>query len=364
MPLTDKHDSGATEHPAAWITGRILGVCIVAAALAVALYVTRLYYIYPRTDDAYVRANTVGIAPHVSGPIVELPVVDNQHVRQGTLLFVVDPRPYRAALEQAQAQLDLTNLQIKSLEDAVGAARAQQAQMEATEAYDKQYLQRIQPLLGRHFVTANDVYNARTNYDAAQAAVARARAQVAAAIKDLGQLGNVNARRQAAEAALENARLNVGYCYVRAPFDAYVTNLNIAVGQYANEGRQVMTLVDNRVWYVMANFRENFMSYIRPGMTVKVYLLSYPNRPFWGHVQGVGWALHQQNGASVEGLPQVEPTLNWVRLSQRFPVRIVLNPPSPDYPFRMGQTAVVTIQGYHPPGQRPGLLRSLVAPRQ
>ena len=74
---------------------------------------------------------------------------------------------------------------------------------------------------------------------------------------ELGQYGDFNARRKAAEAALYYAQLNVQYCYVRAPFDAYVTNLNIAVGQYANEGKQVVSLVDNRVWYVIANFREN-----------------------------------------------------------------------------------------------------------
>ena len=85
-----------------------------------------------------------------------------------------------------------------------------------------------------------------------------------------------------------------------------------------------MSLVYNREWYVIANFRENFLDSIRPGMRVEVYLLSYPSRRFAGRVQEAGWALYQQNGATVAGLPQVEPTLNWVRLSQRFPVRIVL----------------------------------------
>jgi multidrug resistance efflux pump len=106
-----------------------------------------------------------------------------------------------------------------------------------------------------------------------------------------------------------------------------------------------MSLVDNRTWYVLANFRENFLGYIRPGMRVEVYLLSYPNKRFHGRVQGVGWALYQGNGASVAGLPEVEETLNWVRLSQRFPVRIILEDPDPAFPFRMGSTAVVTIQG-------------------
>jgi multidrug resistance efflux pump len=327
------------------IAGRIIGALIVLGAIVLSVYVTRLYYEYPRTDDAYVHANIVGIAPHVSGPITELPVQDNQHVRQGQLLFVVDARPYRSAVDKAEADLALTNLQINALNDAIRAAKAREAQLQADAAYDKQYLARIQPLLSRHFVTANDVFNARSRLEASEAAVASAHSEVSKAENDLGQYGDINARRKAAEAALYDARLNVEYCYVRAPFDAYVTNLNIAVGQYANEGREVLSLVDNRTWYVLANFRENFLGYIRPGMRVEVYLLSYPNKRFHGRVQGVGWALYQGNGASVAGLPEVEETLNWVRLSQRFPVRIILEDPDPAYPFRMGSTAVVTIQG-------------------
>ncbi len=328
------------------VLGRIIGLAIVMSAVAVGLYVLRLYYVYPRTDDAYVRANVVGVAPHVSGPIVELPIRDNQHVAKGALLFVVDPRLYQAALERAQANLDLTNLQIKGLDDAIRSAAARQRQLEADAAYDKQYLGRIAPLLARHFVTANDVFNAQSRLAAAEAAVESARNDVRRAQNQLGQYGDINARRKAAEAALYNAQLNVQYCYVRAPFDAYVTNLNIAVGQYANEGRQVVSLVDNRVWYVIANFRENFLDHIRPGMRVEVYLLSYPNRRFYGRVEETGWALYQDNGATIAGLPRVEQTLNWVRLSQRFPVRVVLDGRDPQRPFRMGQTAVVTVQGF------------------
>jgi len=332
--------------PILHVTGRIIGLAIVLGAVVAGLFVLRLYYVYPRTDDAYVRANVVGIAPHVNGPIVELPIHDNQHLAKGALLFVVDPRPYQAALDRAEADLALTNLQIDALQDAIRSAEARQQQLAADAAYDKQYLDRIVPLLSRHFVTANDVFNARSRLAAAQASVERARSEVRKAHNELGQYGDFNARRKAAAAALYNAKLNVQYCYVRAPFDAYVTNLNIAVGQYANEGRQVVSLVDNRQWYVMANFRENFLDHIRPGMRVEVYLLSYPNRRFIGRVQEAGWALHQENGATVAGLPQVEPTLNWVRLSQRFPVRIVIENRDPQRPFRMGQTAVVTVQGF------------------
>lgn len=329
------------------VAGRVISAAIVAAAIVVALYVARLYYIYPRTDDAYVRANLVGIAPHVSGPIVSLPIVDNQHVHKGQMLFVVDPRPYEAALERATARLQLTNLEIKAYEQAISAAHAEEVRRSADLAYDRQYLHRIEPLLARHFVTANDVFDARSKVRGAQAAVDNARSEVRKAQNQLGQLGDINARRKEAQARVYDAKLNVGYCYVRAPFNGYVTNLNIAVGQYANEGKQVVALVDNRKWYVMANFRENFLGSIRTGMKADVYLLAYPNVRFRGHVQGVGWALYQTNGATIQGLPQVEPTLNWVRLSQRFPVRIILDGRDPHHPFRMGATAVVTIRGYH-----------------
>ncbi len=339
-------DSEANDNPLLRAVGLLVSAAIVVAAVVALLYVTRQYYVYPRTDDAYVRANTIGIAPHVSGPIVELPVVDNQLVRKGDLLFEVDPRPYQDTLDKLEAQLKLTLLDIDAYENAIHAAGAEQKRREADAAYARQYLNRIQPLLAKHYVTANDVFNARSRVEAEEAGVRNAQSEVKRAQNQLGKYGDINARLKAAEAEVADAKLNVEYCYVKAPFDGYITNLNIAVGQYANEGRDVLAMVDNRTWYVLANFRENFLSHIKPGMTADVFLLAYPNHRFRGRVQGVGWALYQANGASVEGLPQVEPTLNWVRLSQRFPVRIILEDRDPENPFRMGVTAVVTIQGF------------------
>jgi multidrug efflux system membrane fusion protein len=127
--------------------------------------ITNLYYVYLRTDDAYVRANVVGVAPHVSGPITELSEQDNQHVKQDQLLFVVDATPYRSAVDKAEADLALTNLQIGALGDSIRA----QTQPQTDAAYNKQYLDRIQPLLSRHFVTAHDVFNARSRLEVAKA---------------------------------------------------------------------------------------------------------------------------------------------------------------------------------------------------
>jgi membrane fusion protein, multidrug efflux system len=328
------------------IAGGILAAAVYVATIALAIYVTRIYYMFPQTDDAYVRANNVGLAPHVSGPIVALPIRDNQPVKAGDLLFVIDPRPYQADLAAAEANVALTNLQISAYDNSILAAKARETQLEADRAYDQQYLARLIPLLPENFVTANDVSSARSKLAAAKAAVDNAHSEVARATNEQGKYGDINARRKGAEAAAYRAKLNVDYCYVRAPFDGYVTNLNIAVGQYANEGKQVVSLVDDRNWYVMANFRETFLARIRPGMKAEVFLLGYPNVRFRGRVEGVGWALFQDNGATVEGLPRVDPTLNWVRLAQRFPVRIELEDHDPRYPFRMGETAVVTIKAW------------------
>jgi multidrug resistance efflux pump len=345
-------NGGRVHNPVRRIVARLLFVAVLAVDVILGAYVLTLYYVHPRTDDAYVRANIVNVAPQVSGTIVELPLRDNQHVRAGDLLFVIDTRPYQAELDLAQAQLALTNLQIGALDRAIGAARARQQQAQAEADYQRQYLARLVPLEKEEYVTANKIADVRSRLATARAAVDQARNEVGQAQKQLGQLGDINARRAEAEARVYKAKLNVGYCRVRAQFNGYVTNLNTTIGQYANAGREVLSLVDNRRWYVIANFRETFLSHIAPGMTARVYLLGYPNHRFHGVVEGVGWALYQSNGATISGLANIAPTLNWVRLAQRFPVRITLEEADPRFPFRMGATAVVTIDGAPPPAAR------------
>lgn len=290
--------------------GRILSAAIILSAVLLSVVSWRLVYEKPRTDDAYVRANWVGIAPHVGGPIVELPIVDNQFVRKGELLFVVDPRPYEAVLAAAEAELAVTDLDIRAKERAIEDARAELEKMEAQDAYDRQYLERIEPLLAREFATANEVFEARAAAAASEAAVRQAKQRLAQARADLGQIGDLNAYRALAQAAVINAQLNVDYCSVKAPFDGWVTNLNIAAGEYANQGEQVFALIDDREWYVIGNFRETFLQSIQPGMRAEIYPMAYPDRRFSGTVQGVGWALWQKNGVTIDTLPAVEPTLN------------------------------------------------------
>jgi multidrug efflux system membrane fusion protein len=327
------------------LAGRVIGVAILVGGAATIAVAVDISHRRPLTDDASVRADLIGIAAHVSGPLTELRVVDNQEVHEGDLLFVVDPRPYEARLAEAEAELQLADSEIDAQRNDIAATRSTLGERQAEYDYADDYLHRVEPLLTRHFVTADKVEEARTRRRTASAALSRSHEELRRATNLLAEHGTVNARRESAEARVLRARLDVEYCRVIAPFDAYVTNLNIAVGDYAVEGRQMFALVDRRTWYVIGNFRETYLRNVRPGMRAEVYVLNYPGRRFRGEVQGIGWAVQQEDGPTTGLLPPVQPALNWVRLAQRFPVRVRLVDPPDDLPLRVGQTAAVTVLG-------------------
>jgi multidrug resistance efflux pump len=335
------------------VTGRLIGLAIILGSIGIAAYISREHYRQPRTNDANVRANIVGIAPNVSGQIVELNVVDNQEVNEGDVLFVIDPRPYEIELERARANLLLTQTQISATSNAVAAAQMDVQRLEAESTYAADHVQRLEPLLAKKFVTPDNLQSARVNAHSAEASLAQARAELSRQQSLLGQVDDVNAYLKVAEAAVHSAELNLNYCRVRSPFKGRVTNLNIAKGEYAKASSQVFALVDTRHWYVMANFQETYLASIYPGMDAEVYLMSYPNRKFHGQVQGVGWAIQSPDNSMPGVLPSVEPTLNWTRLAQRIPVRIELEDGDPQKPYRMGMTAMVILRD-EPATQSPG----------
>ena len=371
MPLSDTQTMNERSRQ---IVGQVLGILIIAGAVVTGLRVWEDNISHPRTNDAMVRANIVDIMPqHVSGRIIKLNVADNQWVKQGDLLYVIDPRPYQAKLAQAKARHQLAEKEVEANKAQIGAATAKIAQMEhqqaaanaeiarleAKAAYDQSYLDRIKPLLEKEFVTANKVNEATAARDASAAAVRDAKAKHQAAIMtvnyahkehakaeaDLAQFGDLYAGIEASRAEVQNAELDVEYCSVYAPFDAYVTNLNIAVGEYVQPGQKLFALVDDRVWFVMANYKETYLRSIQPGMAVDVFLAPYPGKHFRGEVQGIGCANSPDNMKEQGSLHAVERTLNWVVLASRFPVRIKLLDRDPAYPFRMGMTAFTTILG-------------------
>ena len=363
------------------LLGRIIGTLIVLGALVTGTLVWRINYQHPRTNDAMVRANIVGIAPEVSGRIVELHVEDNQYVKQGELLYVIDPRPYQAILDKARAELLLAEkevdsrrassgsaeLAIERLEHQRAAAEAEVNRIEAEDEYLHNYLERLEPLAEKQYVTADQLKQARSKYAASRAeladarakelsarsAIAEAKSESRRAVSLIAQVGNVNARIEAAKAVVAAAELDVEYCSVRAPFDAYVTNLNTREGEYAKAGTQLFALVDDRHWYAIANFKETYLQSIRPGQEADVFLVAYPGKRYRGVVTGIGWANYPDNTKQQGVLPEVQRTLNWVILASRFPVRIEIQERDPEHPLRMGMTAFVTVLDH--PAEIPGL---------
>ena len=387
------------------IIGKSIGLAIVIGAVLVCLIAIWVYINRPETDDATMRANFIGIAPHASGHIVQLLVKDNQFVHEGNLLFTIDPRPYEHAVARAKANLVLTRKEVDALikalkvaDAAIAKANAQvsasAAEIERAEAQSiaaeagvqraqgefkkaDDHFKRLEPLLAKELTTADLVEAARTErlvaetgvsqaekaLSAAKAGVAATKAEhlaVEAALEQakvdrlraedaIGREGDFNARIGAAEAQLAEAELDLGYCNVRAPFSGKVVNLNISLGEFAHSGAQVFTLVDTRTWYVVANFRETQLKHIQEGAPAQIYLQFKGGKRFRGKVVGPGWAVLPEYGTSTMGLPNVPRNLDWVRLAQRFPVRIEVE--KPDDSFRIGASAVVTITGRAPPPQ-------------
>jgi multidrug efflux system membrane fusion protein len=333
---------------------RNLRIAIVSAAVLLGLVALFETNRQPRTDDAEVLANFIGIAPQVEGPIAQLNVHDNQFVKKGDLLFEIDPRPYRYALERAisekaalEGQISDDRRAIAAQQSAVFVAKANHESAEADWlhwramvesatadvanaeqgvsrakadwAYADHNLHRIEPLLMKKFVTVDQVDQAKTletaraetlkqagsEWDSAkarlrstlaqlhrsEALVQQSKAQVEQAKHAVTTLEPLTTQRGARTSSVETAQYDLDNCRVYAPFDALVTNLTISEGAYLHKGEQIFTLIDARTWWAVGNFRETQLKHIEPGMHADVYVLSRPNRHFSGIVDSVGFGV-------------------------------------------------------------------------
>ncbi len=323
----------------------LVATLVVAAGLAVLLL--RQTARYPSTDDAYVDADVVGIVAQVAGPIVDLPITDNQTIAAGELLFQIDPRPFEIEVERARAELDRVGFDVTALTDAVTNAEAQVRYAEAALRLAETQWRRVEPLAEIGALPFQDRDRAQASLDGARAQLASANALLAQARANLGEADANNPDIRIAVAALERAELNLDYATVDAPVNGYVTDLDLSPGSYANVGSPVLSLVNVDSWRVVAYFRETQLDDIRPGQRASVYLPAYPDLRFEGSVQGVGWGVEQQgeDGArGSSGVPKVSPTVDWVRMAQRFPVRITVADTDPDHPLRKGMRATVRIE--------------------
>ena len=331
----------------------IVATLVFAAVLTIPLIRHRVRY--PTTDDGYVDASVVGIATQVAGPIVELPVVDNQSVRAGELLFRIDPRPFEIAVKQARAELDETGQDISVLADRVMSAEAGVRYAEAALRLAETQWKRIEPLAEIGAVPYQDRDRAQASLDGARAALDSATAMLAEARDDLGAADADNPEIRVAVSRLENAELQLGYSRATAPVNGLVTDLDVSLGTYASVGSPILALINTDSWRVVGYFRETQLARIRPGQAAVVYLPAYPGIRFEGTVQGIGWGVEQQGGdgsRGPSGVPTVQPTVDWVRMAQRFPVRITLADNDPEHPLRTGMRATVRIDATGEVGRR------------
>jgi membrane fusion protein, multidrug efflux system len=388
--------------------GKVVSALIMLLALVLVAVAVRITTVNPRTDDAEVFANFIGIAPVVDGPITELPVKDNQQVRAGDLLFHIDDAPYLYALQNAQSQQEALAGQIENesrhiaaqqhaasaaeagiataqANDQRNAADVQQAAAQVEQAktelqraieeaaYAKANAERIAPLLAKRYVTPDQLQQAQTlsaarvqSVGTAQAVLAAAQARLEAAraaqrastagVAQSGAqfrqskaavdvLSPLTAQRGARAAAVSRAKYDYDHTRVYAPFDARVTNLRISEGAYAKAGQQVFTLIDTRVWWVVANFRETQLQRIRVGDSVEVYTMSHPSERLHGTVDSIGFGVTpdaETIGRFTPDLPDAQRTLNWVHLASRYPVRIRIDHPAADR-FRIGESSTVIV---------------------
>lgn len=351
----------------------ILTFLIAAAAMLAAFFIYSDYITNPWTRDAQVRATVIQVAPRVSGPIVKLPIKDNQTVRAGDLLFEIDRRTFEAELARAEAEYDKTVDSIEALAQQVVAAQASveqyksaieqaQAQVDSTAATLEEAavnLARAKTLLEQGNVAQMRVDSAERNYSvdlaanqqataalsSAQSALVQAEANLAKAEADLGEPGEENAQLRAAKAALDEARLNLDFTRVIASVDGYVTNLELQLGSQVVANQPTLALVDANSFWVEAYFRETMTADIAEGQEAVVTLMSNPNDPFLATVDSLSRGIAMQNGSTGSDLlPNVSPTFEWIRLAQRIPVRIRLGETPPNVVLRVGSTASVMVR--------------------
>ncbi len=275
----------------------VITLCLVVVAVFAGYDLWRYYMLSPWTRDARVRADVVVIAPDVSGWVVDLKVHDNQSVKAGDVLLSLDRQRYQAALDKAQA---------------VANTRQQQLRLREHEASRRAQL-------GPQAISAELKENAQITADIARGSYREALADVAV------------------------AELNLARSELRAPRTGQITNLRLAQGNYVTAGQPMMALVDEQSFYVQAYFEETKLPRIRVGAPVKVWLMS-EGQALTGQIESISRGITDRNAIPDQQLlANVEPTFNWVRLAQRIPVRIKLDPLPADVQLSAGMTASVRV---------------------
>ena len=300
---------------------------LILTLVALALITAGYFYVkhqqqYPSTDDAYVHANVLYVAPQVSGKVLKVNVKDYQQVTAGDLLVKIDPAPYQAQLAQAKAAYQLATQSNKATDDAILAASssvtAASAQLEDIQANYRRNME----LVAKGVLSKQEGDNIKAQLAQAQSNLEASRAKMSQLINQQGAKGTEAPQVKQAAAALTIATLNLSYTDIIAPHSGHLGKVSIRPGSVVAPGQAMMPLVEANSFWVQANYKETQISYIKPGMSAKITLDMYPDYVFKGQVQAISPA----SGSSFSLLPPENATGNWVKVPQRFPVSLLFIP--------------------------------------
>jgi membrane fusion protein, multidrug efflux system len=324
----------------------LVGGPVVVAVVGIVLYLTGGRY--AATDDAYLQAARVQISCNVSGRVVAVNVRDNEVVHTGDVLFQIDPRPFQIAIQDAEAQLAGSRLRMQALEAAYHQRQADERAAQNTIAYRQDDFDRKKKLSADGITSRAQLDQAAHDLDVARQGLIAASQQTASALAELGgdTTAPIDSRPavREAQAALDRAKLNYSYTTVRAPLDGIVTKVEqLQVGDYINAVVPQFALVSQKDMWVEANFKETDLSYMRPGQQATFTVDAFPGTKFTGKVQSTS----PGTGASFSLLPPENSSGNWVKVVQRLPVRLSIDPGQADLPLAAGMSVVAEVDTHH-----------------
>ncbi len=313
-------------------------VIITAIALGTLYYFYENYY-YPSTDDAYVNANIPYIASQINGKVVTVNVLNHQAVKAGTVLFTIDPTPFQDALDQAQGQYLVAQQQYKADQAAIQVAMANLASSQASLVLNEKNTKRMLELVKVGYASTQDGDQAIANLKSAQANLDGNLASLAEAKENLL---TQESQIKVSKANLNTAQLNLSYTVVKAPVDGIVSDLSLRPGMVVTAGNNLFALVNSASEYwVDTNYKETQLERIKAGQSAKIQLDMYPGVTFDGYVQSISAA----DGTTFSLLPAENATGNWVKITQRFIVKVMIPHTAlqDQYPLRVGASAEVTV---------------------
>src|ERR1700688_2071429 len=323
----------------------VVVIILIIAAMLPAYHYYQYIETHVTTDDAYVDGTVALVSSRVNGTITDVYVEDNWTVKEGDLLLTLDPRDYDVRIEQAQAQLDRAKQTIDELYSQVGAAKSGVALAGSQLKQARIDFNRAKSLKDQGVVSSAQYDQAETGLKIASADEALAEHQLNQAKAALGSetLDHSHYDRplvKQAEAALEQAKLDLAYTKITAPFAGIVTHKTAHVGNRVQVGEPLLAVVPLGKLYVTANFKETQLTDVRVGQKAEIVADTYPGYTYQGHVDSISMG----TGAAFSLLPPENATGNWVKVVQRVPVKIVIDGQVPeDKPLRLGLSVEVAI---------------------